>query len=101
MWDLNLCECMVLSWSYFVTTSYVKHLYILLILIAHHDQQALQERLDGVRRELEEEQGALDRLRREATTRAEQDRGNINQLRDELARFKTRLEESRLVLIST
>lgn len=71
-----------------------------LILVAHHDQQALQERLDGVQRELEEEHSALDRLRRDATTRAEQDRGNINQLRDELSRFKTRLEESRLVFTS-
>jgi rootletin len=74
--------------------------YNLWILIAHHDQQALQERLDGVQRELEEEHGALDRMRRDAATRAEQDRGNINQLRDELARFKTRLENSRLVVIS-
>jgi len=70
------------------------------VFVAHHDQQALQEKLDGIRRELEEEQEALDRLRRDAATRAEQDRGNINQLRDELARLKTRLEESRLVLIS-
>ena len=54
--------------------------------------------MDAVRRELEEEQGALDRLRREAATRAEQDRGSINQLREELARIKTRLEEARLVL---
>lgn len=72
---------------------------VMFVFVAHHDQQALQEKLDGIRRELEEEQGALDRLRRDASTRAEQDRGNINQLRDELARFKTRLEESRLVLI--
>lgn len=73
---------------------------VMFVFVAHHDQQALQEKLDGIRRELEEEQGALDRLRRDASTRAEQDRGNINQLRDELARFKTRLEDSRLVLIS-
>jgi len=73
---------------------------VMFVFVAHHDQQALQEKLDGIRRELEEEQGVLDRLRRDASTRAEQDRGNINQLRDELARFKTRLEESRLVLTS-
>jgi rootletin len=55
--------------------------------------------LEGVQRELEQEQGALDRMRRDASTRAEQDRGNINQLRDELTRFKTRLEETRSVHI--
>lgn len=75
-------------------------MYIVCIFAAHHDQQALQEKLDGVQRELEEGQGALDRLRRDTSTRAEQDRSNINQLRDELARFKTRLEETRLVFIS-
>ncbi|KAF4520433.1 hypothetical protein B566_EDAN004004 [Ephemera danica] len=66
------------------------------LLIAHHDLQALQERLEGVRRELEEEQAALDRLKRDATTRAEQDRGTVNQLREELSKFKSRLEENRL-----
>jgi hypothetical protein len=52
--------------------------------------------LDGIQRELEEEQGALDWLQRDASTRAKQAFGNINHLRAELACFKTRLEESKL-----
>ncbi|XP_043473527.1 rootletin isoform X3 [Leptopilina heterotoma] len=66
------------------------------LLIAHHDQQALVEKLEGVYRELEEEKGSLDRLRREAATRADQDRINLNQLRDEFNRLKTRSEEMKL-----
>lgn len=60
---------------------------------AQHDQQALQEKLECARRELEEERGVLERLRREAAARAEQDRATLNQLRDELARVHTRLED--------
>ncbi|XP_026278331.2 rootletin isoform X2 [Frankliniella occidentalis] len=63
------------------------------LLLAQHDQQALQEKLECVRRELEEERGVLERVRREATARAEQDRATLNQLRDELARVHTRLED--------
>ncbi|CAD6231744.1 GSCOCG00001565001-RA-CDS [Cotesia congregata] len=66
------------------------------LLIAHHDQQALMEKLENIFRELEGEKGTLDRLRREANARAEQDRTNINQLRDELSRMKTKLEETKL-----
>ena len=54
------------------------------------------EKLEGVYRELEEEKGNLDRLRREATSRADQDRNNMNQLRDEFNRLKSRLEETKL-----
>lgn len=66
------------------------------LLIGHHDQQALLEKVENLYRELEEEKNALDRLRREANARAEQDRGNVNQLRDELSRMKTKLEETKL-----
>lgn len=71
--------------------------HLLIFLIAHHDQQALQERIESMRRDLEEEQSALERLRREAASRAEQDRGSLNQLRDELGKLKTKLEESKYV----
>lgn len=63
---------------------------------AHHDQQALMEKLEGVYRELEEERGNLDRLRRDAGTRADQDRNNINQLRNEVTRLRTRYDETKL-----
>ncbi|KAG7207976.1 hypothetical protein KM043_009556 [Ampulex compressa] len=66
------------------------------LLIAHHDQQALMERLDGVLRELEEERNNLERMKREATTRAEQERNNANQLRDDMNRLKTKLDETKL-----
>lgn len=54
------------------------------------------EKLEGVYRELEEEKGNLERLRREAASRADQDRNNINQLRDEINRLKSKLEETKL-----
>ncbi|XP_024946085.1 rootletin isoform X3 [Cephus cinctus] len=66
------------------------------LLIAHHDQQALMEKLEAIFRELEEEKSGSDRLRREAMVRAEQDRNNINQLRDELNRIRTRLDDAKL-----
>ncbi|XP_012287068.1 rootletin isoform X2 [Orussus abietinus] len=66
------------------------------LLMAHHDQQALLEKLESVYRELEDEKGSLDRLRRESTVRSEQDRNNMNQLRDELNRLRTRLDETKL-----
>ncbi|KAK9879237.1 hypothetical protein WA026_004086 [Henosepilachna vigintioctopunctata] len=65
------------------------------LLIAHHDHQALHDRYEGVRRELEGEKETLERFRREANGRFEQDRGNINQLKEELNKCKTRLEEAK------
>nr|CAD7442663.1 unnamed protein product [Timema bartmani] len=65
------------------------------LLLAQRDQQALQEKLDSTRRELEEWKGGLERLKRESSARAEQDRCASNQLRDEFARLKTRLDECR------
>ncbi|XP_063909729.1 rootletin isoform X3 [Zophobas morio] len=65
------------------------------LLIAHHDQQALQDRLEDARRELNNEREALERLKREANGRFEKDRSNINQLKEELGKYRTRLEESR------
>ncbi|XP_034942532.1 rootletin isoform X2 [Chelonus insularis] len=66
------------------------------LLIAHHDQKALMEKLENLLQELEVEKNSLERLRREANSRAEQDRTNINQLRDELNRMKTKYEETKL-----
>lgn len=47
-------------------------------------------------RELEEEKNTLERVKREAATRAEQERNNTNQLRDELNRLRTKLDETKL-----
>ncbi|XP_077281306.1 ciliary rootlet coiled-coil, rootletin isoform X2 [Temnothorax americanus] len=66
------------------------------LLIAHHDQQALIEKIDTIMRELEEEKTTLERVKREAAARAEQERNNTNQLRDELNRLKTKLDETKL-----
>lgn len=64
--------------------------------VAHHDMQALQERYASVRHDLETERETLERLRRETTTRIDQDRIMINQLKEELARLKSKLEEVKL-----
>ncbi|XP_014470851.1 PREDICTED: centromere-associated protein E [Dinoponera quadriceps] len=64
--------------------------------IAHHDQQALLEKLETIIRELEEEKSNLDRVKRDAAVRAEQERNNTNQLRDELSRLRTKLDETKL-----
>lgn len=58
--------------------------------------QALQERYASVRHDLETERETLERLRRETTTRIDQDRIMINQLKEELARLKSKLEEVKL-----
>ncbi|XP_065332594.1 rootletin [Cloeon dipterum] len=63
------------------------------LLLAHHDIQALQERLVHMKKELEEESGILERTKREAVSKAEQDRAVMNQLRDELAKIKAKFED--------
>lgn len=65
------------------------------LLLAHHDQQALADRLESLMKELEEEKKGLDKVKRDASSRAEQDRVTINSLRDELGKLKTKLEELR------
>lgn len=62
---------------------------------AHHDQQALLDKLCGMKRELEEERSAAERLRRDSAAKIEQDRASINTLRDELTRIKAKMEETR------
>lgn len=64
-------------------------------LTAHHDQKALQDRLESTRRELEAERENLERLKREANSQYDQDRTSINVLKDELGKHKTKLEETR------
>lgn len=66
------------------------------LLIAHRDKQAVVEKLDQVMRELATEMENIERLRREAAARCEKDRAAINQLRDEMAKLKTKLEEQRI-----
>ena len=64
-------------------------------LPAHHDQQAIQEKLDVARHELNEEHALLERLKRETSARADQDRAALNQVRDELARLHSKMEDAR------
>lgn len=66
-------------------------------LLAHHDQQALLEKLDNLKRELEAEKQALERAVREAAVKAEHDRNAANQLRDEISKLKTKMEENRYI----
>ncbi|XP_052754507.1 rootletin [Galleria mellonella] len=65
------------------------------LIMAHQEQQALVERLEESRRALESEQAKLERCRREGAARADQDRGHIAHLKDDLAALKTRLEEAK------
>ncbi|KAL1491832.1 hypothetical protein ABEB36_012367 [Hypothenemus hampei] len=65
------------------------------LLIAHHDQKALHDKLEICRRDLDDERESLERLKREANGRYDQDRVIINQLKDELNKFKTKLEEAK------
>ncbi|CAB3222355.1 unnamed protein product [Arctia plantaginis] len=65
------------------------------LLMAHQEQQALLERLEEAKRALDCEQNKLERCRREGHARAEQDRTYLNQLKDEIAALKTKLEEAK------
>lgn len=64
-------------------------------IAAHHDQQALLDRLDATKRDLETEKENYERFKREASGKFEQDRTNLNVLKEELSKHKTRLEENR------
>lgn len=72
--------------------------YIFVVVKAHHDHKATQDRLEGVKRELENEKETLERLKREASSRFDQDRGIINQLKDEVNKLKAKLDETRYTL---
>lgn len=65
------------------------------LLIAHRDKQAVMEKLETVMRELKAESDNVERLRRENTARMEKDRAIIHQLRDDISRYKAKLEEQR------
>ena len=62
---------------------------------AHQDQKALLEKMESVRNELEEERSALEKLRREANLKAEQDRSNINTLREQVTRLTSKMDDMR------
>lgn len=68
------------------------------LLMAHRDKQAVMEKLEHVARELCIENENIDRLKRECAARAEKDRGTINQLKDELAKVRTKMEEQKVRL---
>lgn len=61
----------------------------------HRDKQAIAEKLEACQRDIKSETEAVERLRREAAAKQEKDRHNINQLREEGARLKMKLEENR------
>ncbi|PZC78917.1 hypothetical protein B5X24_HaOG217007 [Helicoverpa armigera] len=65
------------------------------LLMAHQEQQALLERLEEAKRAFDLEQNKLERVRRDAHARSEQDRTYVNQLKDEIAALKTRLDEAK------
>jgi rootletin len=65
------------------------------LLIAHHDHQAVVDRLEELRREMEAEKASCERSKREAAMKAEQDRTVINQLRDNLSAVSSKLEQFR------
>lgn len=52
--------------------------------------------MESAYRDLEEEKGILDRVRRETGARAEQDRNLTNQLREELNRLRSKFDEMTL-----
>lgn len=62
---------------------------------AHQDQKALLEKMETVRAELDEERVALEKLRREGNLKVEQDRSNINTLRDQVTRLTSKIEDMR------
>lgn len=63
--------------------------------LAHQDQKALLEKMEAIRAELDEERVALEKLRRESNMKAEQDRSNINTLRDQVTRLTSKIEDMR------
>ncbi|CAK1541264.1 unnamed protein product [Leptosia nina] len=65
------------------------------LLMAHQEHQALLERLEEAKRILDCEQNKLERVKRDAQARSDQDRTYINQLKDDLSALKTRLEEAK------
>ena len=55
----------------------------------------MMEKMDSLRAEVEDERATLDRVRREANLRAEQDRSNINALRDQVTRLTSKIDDMR------
>ncbi|KAL4714216.1 hypothetical protein ACJJTC_018366, partial [Scirpophaga incertulas] len=65
------------------------------LLMAHQEQQALIERWEEAKRALDCEQNKVERVRRDAAARHEQDRALAAQLNDELATLRARLDEAK------
>lgn len=55
--------------------------------------------MESVRNELEEERAALEKLRREANLKAEQDRSNINTLREQVTRLTSKMDDMRYFVL--
>ncbi|XP_055383850.1 rootletin [Condylostylus longicornis] len=65
------------------------------LLIAARDKQALAEKLEGVTRELKNEQDILERCRRDGAARDEKGRNLVLQLKDEIALIRAKGEETK------
>lgn len=65
------------------------------LMLAHRDKQAVMEKLEAAHRDIKSEAEAIDRMRRETSAKQDKDRNSINQLREELARYKLKLEENK------
>ncbi|KAF6213862.1 hypothetical protein GE061_011587 [Apolygus lucorum] len=66
------------------------------LLIAQQDLQAVVEKLEECKRDMDSEKLAHDRNRRDAAVRSEQDRASINSLRDSLNATNTKLEQLKI-----
>ncbi|KAK6626450.1 hypothetical protein RUM44_008923 [Polyplax serrata] len=66
------------------------------LMLAHQDQQALADKLDSCQKKLDEEKAFTEKAKRESVARAEQDRVTMKNLREELGRLRTKLEEAKL-----
>lgn len=57
----------------------------------------MMEKMDSLRTEMEDERSTSDKMRREANLKAEQDRSNINALRDQVTRLTTKIDDMRYI----
>ncbi len=53
------------------------------------------EKIEAIRVELEDERISSEKLRRESNLKSEQDRSNINTLRDQVTRLTSKIEDMR------
>ncbi len=62
--------------------------------LMEQEKSSLQEKLGGVQQELGTASVEYDRLKREAASKQEQDRGTINSLQSELKNFRGQFEDT-------